>query len=222
MTRMTRKLWERRILLYSQWNRLFFNPNELRYVQSISFPGSGHHLLLDILLRYFSRCKHYPLTHGMNYRKSVLYAGDFAYCESYQHCQNRPCTNQDVKFQKNHDFPIHFPLGKVDDTDNSHSKDTPILVQYRKDHRAAISSYKKRFLSENHHVTTEMLETYWQNFSSNWIETENKNIVQIAYEDLLNQPLQMSSQAIQLFHDQDVDYEFLESVIDSVDLKLSM
>lgn len=61
-----------------------------QYVQSISFPRSGHHYLERLLSRVFS--------------------DGFIYCSYYGHCHGTECDIKDVNFVKNHDFSLSWPV----------------------------------------------------------------------------------------------------------------
>jgi len=52
----------------------------------VTFPRSGHHLLVDCLQEYFG--------------------GEMRYCENYHHCNSVPCTDPLTNVQKTHDFDL--------------------------------------------------------------------------------------------------------------------
>jgi hypothetical protein len=78
-------------------------PRPLRYVAGVSWPRSGHHLLVRMLKSYFGKV--------------------FEYCEFYepqQCCKQFPCARRGVvHFSKNHDF---------DGTANR-LRDVPLIIQ---------------------------------------------------------------------------------------------
>ena len=82
-----------------------------RNVQGVSFPRSGHHLLVNFLQRYFG--------------------GRFAYCEYYNHCQQQPCANPANNLQKSHDFGLELPADGAGD----------YLLQYRHPLYSITSNY---------------------------------------------------------------------------------
>lgn len=88
----------------------------LRYVAGVSWPRSGHHLLVRLLEGYF---------------------GDsFGYCESYSPadcCRRFPCTRRPaINFTKNHDWKLDLP--KI--------PGLPYVVQYRDFLPSTISDFE--------------------------------------------------------------------------------
>lgn len=78
----------------------------MRKIQCVTFPRSGHHLLVNMLFKYFSKDVKYPEilggeTHGKG--KEIIRAGNIYYCEFYAHCLTSFCTDPKTNFQKNHD-----------------------------------------------------------------------------------------------------------------------
>ncbi len=87
----------------------------IRYVSGISWPRSGHHLLVNVLQSYFGR--------------------EFTYCEFYTPvdcCKKSPCIRKKVKFSKNHDFGSKTGL----------TRGTPYLVQYRSFVPSIVSAFE--------------------------------------------------------------------------------
>jgi len=73
---------------------------EANYIQGVSIPRSGHHLLVRLLVDYFNEV----LDEG-----EASPSGIFSYCEFYHCCRNNPCPKFDstrpgtVLLQKSHD-----------------------------------------------------------------------------------------------------------------------
>lgn len=88
----------------------------IRYVSGISWPRSGHHLLVDVLQSYFGE--------------------EFNYCEFYKPvdcCKKSPCARAPkIKFSKNHDFESKAEF----------RKGTPYLIQYRSFVPSIISAFE--------------------------------------------------------------------------------
>ncbi len=70
-------------------------------VINVSFPRSGHHLLVDCI-------------------RDVV-GPELRYCESYGHCRRVPCPSPSTNWQKTHDFGLAVPI------DGTHR----YIVQYR-------------------------------------------------------------------------------------------
>jgi len=111
----------------------------MKNILCVTYPRSGHHLLVNMLLKYFSRDIEYPDTddsrispNGVN--DEVITAGGFNYCEFYGHCNSVPCSDPRTNFQKNHDFELRLRK----DRNRKH------IVQYRHPLNALISLYEAR------------------------------------------------------------------------------
>ena len=108
---------------------------ENRKVINVSFPRSGHHLLVNLLLKYFSKNIDYQNTEDIKKQtqfKEVIPAGEFIYCPFYKHCQMTPCSDRRTNFQKNHDFGLKL------NKESSYK----YIVQYRHPLECLVSWYK--------------------------------------------------------------------------------
>ncbi len=90
---------------------------KLRNVATVSWPRSGHHLLVRLLSSYFG--------------------DEFGYCEHHfkgaQCCKTFPCTQKDaIILTKNHDFDLSL---KPD-------PDTPTIIQYRAFLPSVVSNFE--------------------------------------------------------------------------------
>src|SRR5665811_932873 len=141
----------------------------MRYVAGVSWPRSGHHLLVRIMASYF----------GPN----------FYYCEYHGEkdcCRNFPCSRRHQTFSKCHDFEgTHVrPSG------------TPILVQYRSFIPAVISWFDQRIAEDGYEDSR---DAFWQHaaeaaryydiFAMKWIEPTSNNCLKLRYEDLISDTL---------------------------------
>ena len=108
-------------------------------IQCVSIPRSGHHLLINLLFRYYSGDPNFPINDGTSRSwsfKEPVQAGDFYYCEYYKCCQSIPCSKAPANCQKNHDFDLDLEI-------NSSYR---YIVQYRHPLSYLVSFYNWRFL----------------------------------------------------------------------------
>ncbi len=179
----------------------------MRKVQGVSFPRSGHHLLIRDLISYFGPRSGSSSdgAFGMNiYERLSLFSktyrnawqhfpaskkNAFVYCEYYSHCNNIPCINPHNTFQKSHDFHLDLPR----------NDQLFYLVQIREPLPAIISWFE---LSLKHEFPRQGLEEepadtkeYWHKFYAKKLEFyfgflekwilpgENDNLIIIDYDD---------------------------------------
>jgi len=189
----------------------------MRNITSVSFPRSGHHLLINILARYFGKDPLYDsrsIETGED--RSHFTAGRLVYCEYYTHCRKSPCSDPKTTFQKNHDFDLKLP----------NKNGQYYIVQYRNPKDAIASNFK---LESQVLKTVEDSEAswkkyhkekmiYWESFYKKWV-LQNKNPLTyyVKYEDLVTQPGKVVRGVMQ-FCDPDslLDKERLKEAIASV------
>jgi hypothetical protein len=193
--------------------------NKLYKVISVSFPRSGHHLLADCLAQYFSR--NFSIS---THRKKQVRAGDFFYCEPYNHCQNIPCIDKRVNYQKSHDFSLDL------DNDGRYK----YIVQFRDPIESIVSLYlletspdywKWKEKVDRASYVEDTKESwinfanrniiYWKKFVNKWIdESKKENVIVISYEELLSNPKKAIIKALKFIMSEPViDENFLEKVI---------
>lgn len=149
----------------------FWKPR-LRYVAGVSWPRSGHHLLVRFFDSYFGR--------------------RFLYCDFYPPetdcCRSFPCKWQDrITFSKNHDFELGI----------TRTADVPYLVQYRTFWPSVVSNYEL-FLLAGQEDSKELFQLFardrlpaYLGFHEKWIEQpEPERMLIIKYEDLVADPFQ--------------------------------
>ena len=127
----------------------------------VTFPRSGHHLLVGMLQKYFGP--------------------EMVYCETYEHCNTIPCPNLTVNVQKTHDF----------DLDVAAPDGWKVLVQMREPLPAIVSWYETQvsrygmedsrrswdeFFAEKMH--------FYVNFYKKWAHGNHV----IFYEELIAEP----------------------------------
>jgi hypothetical protein len=174
-------------------------------VQGVSFPRSGHHLLVSFLHRYFG-CR-------------------FVYCEYYLHCRQLPCVNPANNLQKNHDFGLKLPTDGAGD----------YLLQYRHPLYAVTSNYflHLRVLERggaSFKPGKEPVRTWhefavrevnrWKNWIRKWVlENEHPGVWTLAYEDLLHRPVENLCHAVEfLCPGCPADRERVASLADQMDI----
>jgi hypothetical protein len=140
------------------------------FVQTVSFPRSGHHALMRCLQHYFG--------------------ADMNYCIYYTCCQQIPCPHARARFnfQKNHDFVERLPL-----TPDPKQR---YLVQYRNPVDSLISNC---YLYEKGTLERESTRSEWEAFAENWLNRWQRFVhkwaldkpplsEQIAYEEFIADP----------------------------------
>jgi hypothetical protein len=204
----------------------------MRKVICVSFPRSGHHLLINILLKYFSSNVNYPLTSGENTDRDcnrTLIAGKLVYCEYYNHCNTMPCIDKNTNFIKNHDFSLNLDI----------LPDYYYIILYRKPIEAIISLYeftlkdsnKNSFFGNNVGQTKKDWENFskeaiyfFKSFIKKWM-INNKNryngrLLFVTYEDLINNPKLVMNQVIKFIEPQEgVDHKLLKESINNAKIK---
>lgn len=199
-----------------------------RLVQGVSYPRSGHGLLVRSLGRYFSADREVRIHRErlgrirrrlgrleMALRRTEPDA--FFYCEYYKHCQRVPCVDRRTRLSKNHDFGL-----KMDS-----AGDVPYLVQIRDPLPALVSWFE---LSVGEDRVTDDVDS-WQGFAETkagfyrgfrrkWVEPgESAELMIIGYADLVAHPVEMVRRAISyIFPDEEVDHARLSAVIDEMDV----
>jgi len=130
------------------------------YIQCVSIPRSGHHLLVDTLLKYYSGDIDFSINQGLkgtnpqNYCEPIR-AGDFCYCAFYKCCQSVPCAKGTTNCQKNHDL----------DLDLEYNPEWKYIIQYRAPLQFLTSFYNWRFVSAKiRNYTAVDSKEEWLNF----------------------------------------------------------
>ena len=155
----------------------------LRKIQGVSFPRSGFNLLAHMLLNYFSGD---PMAKVNTEQPNI--AGDFGYCEFYKHCNQTPCTDPQVTFQKSHDFGLEM----------LQSDELDYMVLYREPLPAIISFFEAELAWGNIAASNDNFEfweryfrkrlEYYQMFKKKWVDDAPAKSHVIKYEDLTSKP----------------------------------
>lgn len=172
-------------------------------VQGVSFPRSGHHLLVGHLRDYFScvPCR------GERFRELLLriFGGSrrrfqqFEYCNYYQHCGRHWCRNASTVFQKNHDLeltlPIHsgrFHLIQIREALPAIISWYELAIQRGWDNAVDSSDGWKRFFDQKLH--------FYLKFSAKWLAPEIGSFSLVSwYEQYVKDPVATLVPLIRVF-----------------------
>lgn len=183
-------------------------------IQCITYPRSGHGLLVNILLRYFAANTRQRIIDSVEICQDVIGAGAFFYCEYYNHCRTRPCSNPRVNFQKNHDFGLRLPIDQE-----------YYVIQYRHPLESITSWY--RFSLDNNLFPDSEKKwqefalskiSFWKDFVNKWlIGIRHSHIVKVSYAELVSDPKESASRVIEFISPEtSVDRQLLHNVISSL------
>lgn len=161
-------------------------PEPLRYVACVSYPRSGHHLIVRLLKGYFQT--------------------RFRYCQFYGSpegcCGKFPCTNREVTFTKNHDMDLGrstaLGLPKVDGV--------PYLILVRNFLDAVVSDYNLHLRNVGEDSLAEWQKfakskmNYYRRFVQKWVTSDDgiERLV-VRYEDLTNGPENVLARIVSFF-----------------------
>lgn len=195
----------------------------------VTFPRSGHHLVTNVLFKYFSKNINYPEIKGDETRlkcRDVIKAGELNYCEFYHHCKAMPCPNFGTNIQKSHDFNLDLTI------DNNYR----YLILYRQPVEA-ISSWYELLLREP--FLNSLLGKYvdysrrswedfskdalifWKKFINKWVDKTPANFkLLMSYAEIVERPI-ISFVNIIKFIDPDsvIDFQLLSKCIEGIDIK---
>ena len=149
-------------------------------ISCVSYPRSGHHMLVRLLTGYFGDALHY--------------------CEYYEHCQQSPCSDPLTNFQKNHDFDLALP----------NDAGRRYIIQYRHPVTAIISWFELALKNGwKHDVREDTRECfarflrdkmqYWRGFVRKWvIDNDHPATVVLPYVQFSDQPESHFRQVLEL------------------------
>jgi hypothetical protein len=184
-------------------------------VVCISFPRSGHHLLTNALMKYFSQDISYKEIKDSTECNEVYQAGALFYCEYYDHCQTHPCSDFRTNFQKNHDFQLDLEC-----------RSEKQLIQIRHPIESIISYYKycyevKEYSRNDWLYFAQDKATYWKKFVQKWvIQNDCKNSMVVLYNDILSSPAETISNIVLFMEPNDsINNDLLEKIICSLEIK---
>ncbi len=149
----------------------------MNQIQGVSFPRSGHHLLVQMLKVHFAEKKERYPAEGMATTAAHAIVGPFSYCEYYRCCRERPCKHG-ATFGKSHDF-----CGRELEPD----PDVRYIVQIREPEWAIESHYELRRGRAWKPFAAEWARS-WNKFVRKWIVPNHENVLVVSYRRLVEVP----------------------------------
>lgn len=180
---------------------------------NISFPRSGHHLLVNILKKYFKDeikyCEYYISNEGCG-------------CFGGPNPNNVLCIKEETNFQKQHDFEKLFYRPRVflvpKDLDRKY------LILYRKNKYKALLSWYEMFLDDPNSKIEHSEEgfrefmSWFSNFYNKWVnkwvrDKEIKDKLTITYEDLTSDTVETIFEVIKFINGKPNRNKIKDSII---------
>ena len=193
----------------------------MNYIQGISFPRSGHHMLIRRLTEYFSIISSSDVCIRHHSRKSSDINTDknsFVYCEFYNACQTSPCIDERCNFQKSHDFSLDLPI----------KNEQYYLVQIRNPIDAITSLFELSLktgwynLKDTPECWEEFFDTqlrFYQQFYNKWVRQKKNNIDVFWYDSFLENPASHLVRAIELLDKQhNIDMQLVDKLCGDISL----
>lgn len=215
-------------------------------------PRSGHHLLVNCLLKYYSENLSFPETHGhrtFSECREILHAGDFHYCEYYNHCRSMPCTDSLANFQKNHDFqnkvqnlwsnyyiiqyrhPLeHLIVLYEYSIIKGHELDKEVYDDKKRwldfvygavPSKKKIKKYLKYWIKRISFMPDTPTILYWKNFANKWIiNNKNPNTYFLPNSDFIQSPIEKLEEVIRFIDLQkSVNVDFLKEILTKIPMQ---
>lgn len=158
----------------------------MRYVASVSYPRSGHHLIVRLMQAYFGE--------------------SFTYCQFYGQppdacCQEFPCARPGIMCTKNHDMELEVELPGIDA-----NADVPVLVGVRHFMDAVVSDYEQHVRIGNPDSLQEwrslagVKAAYYTAFVNKWVAAPRRaERCILKYEEIVTAPEQTVARVIRFF-----------------------
>lgn len=187
----------------------------MRQIVFVSFPRSGHHLLIEMLAKYFDydNFKDFDFQESLNYTKP-LQIGKYIYCEKYimeGHKDN--FIENNAHWYKTHDCALDNEKYERKIT-NDETKF--YIIQYRDFIPTFYSLYKKfrNHNSQEFYQTLEDYVSYWQKFIRKWIIYNiNPNKILISYKNLISSK-EILSKIIKFINpNEEIDYNKINEIL---------
>ncbi len=156
----------------------------------ITYPRSGHHMLMRLLKNYFGN--------------------KMKYCEVYEHCKQFPCVDSHTNIMKNHDFDLSLPF----------RDDIEYFIQIRHPYYSIQSWYELHSNEYGQDTKWESFFkeklNFWDKFTDKWlINTERYTNRAINYNNLIDRPFQTLSHIINIITNNILDADKLQLLIDN-------
>ena len=198
----------------------------LKKTVCVSYPRSGHHLLINMLFKYYSGNTEFP-TVDVDDCHRLITAGEFSYCEYYRHCSKGryntfvPCPSIPVvqKYHGTHGFGI-----------NKHGHefvtDYNVIIQHRSPVPATISNYE-RMLVQRRKRDGRLAWNYflhrslklWKLWVKRWVHSD-PGPLSIDYDDLIREPsTQLARVIASIEPGHEVDWCLLHDAIRASDVR---
>lgn len=165
-------------------------------IQGVSFPRSGHSLLIRLLLAYFG--------------------SRLNYCEFYNGCRSWPCRRPLNNFQKCHDFRLDTPQ----------RPDLRYIIQIRHPWPAIVSRFRLNLARGSVTDTMESWERhrrkqlpYYAGFVERWaLAGEGLQRVLVPYHRLIDRPVDILAEIARLF-DNEVEMDRVRQAVRESDVR---
>lgn len=183
-------------------------------ILNLTFPRSGHHLLVDILKSYFNDKMNYCEFYNSNNNCG---------CFGGTNPGNQLCVKEKTNFQKHHDFEKLFHEPRVLTVPKD--LDRKYLILYRSKYPALVSWYEM-FLDEEDNKKVEHSEEDFRNFMNwatnfydKWIEKwvedkEIENKLVITYEELTSNTVEIVAKVVEFSEERISRSRIKDAIID--------
>jgi len=159
----------------------------MRYVMGVSWPRSGHHMLVRLLSLYF----------GPAFRYCEFHVGHPTHPDIDHCCRTAPCHHRDrIHFTKNHDFDLTLPQ----------NPNQPYIIQYRDFAHSVVSEFETAVRAGGiddlgafrHHVSRQVGS--YRGFINKWVTSDFAcGQLVLRYEAVLANPQEMLKRVLRLF-----------------------
>ena len=181
----------------------------------ISYPRSGHHLLVDSLLKYYGNS-----FKGRSWEVITKRAGKLCYCpeSGIARRSNFNCINKDVNLKKDHDLNLDLEIDPK----------YKYIVLYRHPFKSIISSF---FIGKNKYgdkLSREDFFThflpiklkYWRGFTYKWVRDDSDHKMHITYVNLVDDFEDTVKKVVQFLQsEEEIDEERIKKVHVNMDVR---
>jgi len=159
----------------------------MRHVMGVSWPRSGHHMLVRLLQLYFGPAFHYCEFH----------VGHPDHPDIERCCREAPCRHRDrIHFTKNHDFDLGLPQ----------IPGQPYIIQYRDFAHSTVSEFET-FVRAGGEDSAESFRRHvsekfgrYRDFMAKWVEADfARGQLLLRYDAVLADPQAALNRAVRLF-----------------------